>query len=192
MDLVTADDVADAYPELAGKADLAAVISRISAAVETYCGRVFAQDSLAETHDGKNLPRLWLRRPPIDSVTSVTINGEALDNTNSDAWGFNAETGELWRGQGRDDLRYATTFPAGRQNVVVEYTGGYAAVPGDVVEATLLAIKALYDRRAASGTYSSEKIGDYSYTLNTAAGAGGLLPAGARELLDPFRLDLIA
>lgn len=186
-DLVTSQNVTDAYPELASKADLAAVITRVSRAVEDYCNRTFAQEALTERHDGDGLPRLWLDRPPIGAITSVTINGEALDNTNADAWGFNPDTGELWRGQGRDDLRYAMGFPTGRQNVAVEYTGGYTAVPGPVVEATLLAIKALYDRRAASGAYSSEKIGDYQYTLNTTT-TGVVTPAVA-ELLNPYRLN---
>lgn len=180
-DLVTAGEVTTAVPSLTGSADLSALITAASLAVENYCNRVFEQVAVTETHDGGDAPFLFLRRPPIASVATVTINGTALDNTGGDAWSFNANTGELVRGDGRDHPRFSSCWPAGVQNVTVLYTGGYATVPGPVKRAVILQVKYLSDLSANSGAYKAESIGDYSYTLGDIT-IHGLSPAAAAIL----------
>lgn len=183
-DLITTSELTAAVPSLTGRADLAQLVTAASLAVERYCGRTFAQATLTETHNGRNRSRLWLKRRPVVSVASVTINGTALDNTTSDAWTFQPETGELRRGNGHDAEPFAPWFPWGLQNIVVTYTGGYSPIPADVKQATILWARHLADATKASGLYQSEAIGDYSYTLASLDAQAG--PPVALALLAPY------
>jgi hypothetical protein len=72
------------------------------------------------------------------------------------------------------------------------YQGGYVTVPADLKDAaTRFSIKAYNDRNVTtSGDLKSEKVGDYSYTVMTAAEAsGGLegLSIEYRSVLDCYR-----
>lgn len=183
-DLITTAELTAAVPSLATRSDLAALVSAASQAVERYCGRTFERATLTETHDGRNRSRLWLRRRPIVSVASVTINGTALDNTTSDAWVFHPATGELRRGNGHEAEQFAAWFPWGLQNIVVTYTGGYNPIPADVKHATILWARHLADAAQTGGMIASESIGDYSYSLGP--GAQQAASAAALELLAPY------
>ena len=145
------------------------LIATASQMIIDFCRRGFGQELITESFDGKGLPRVWLSRRPVISVSSVTIGDDALDNTDGKAWSFNAATGELRRGDGQRDIRFAPRFFPGRQNVVVQYWGGYAAIPDKIVRATVMAARYLHNQMNVSGVYSAERIGDYNYTLNAQA-----------------------
>lgn len=167
-DLITTADVA-AVPELSvliGRADLASMITLVSDLVETEVGRPLSQATLTdELYDGGGLPRIWLRRTPVSSVTAVKINGTALDNTDGEAWTIQAQTGRLTLGPGSDDSTFAPRFPRGSGNVAVSYVGGPSPIPERVKRACLAMLKYAVDAVRRSGNYKSESIGDYSYTL---------------------------
>lgn len=190
----TAQDVIDlcSWPRFGTLSDSAQtrLIAAASGKVDKACRRPFglAAQSIAETLDGRNLPTVWLSLRPVISVDAVTINGEALDNTFGDAWSFDAKTGKLVRGSGQDDERFAPWFPAGVQNVVVQYWGGYDTIPDEIVEATALYVRYLYERGRVTGLYSSESIGDWSGTLNAAALAG-TVPDHIMALLADYEQD---
>lgn len=161
-DLITTADLPAA---LAARDDAAALVSAASRWVERYCRRTFAQAEVTEKYDGRNLPRIWLDRTPVVEVASVTVNGAALDNSQGMGWTFDPDTGELLRGPGTDDPRFAPWFPRGRRNVEVTYTGGYEPIPDDVQRATLICVQHLADGSEATGVIRSESVGAYSYTL---------------------------
>lgn len=187
--LCTTADVADAWPKFAALTATrqASLVSRASQAVLDHCRRGFIEMGVAEAKDGDNLSRLWLRRTPIISVSAVAIDGYALDNTSGDAWYFRPGTGELGRGRGHHDFRFGRAWPSGRGNIVVQYWGGYAAVPDPVVEATVWCVKWMSDRARISGIFQSESIGDYSFTLADQEGGLSLaLPAEIAALLADY------
>jgi hypothetical protein len=190
-DLVTQQEVTDAWAAFASlpAARKAQLITAASRAVERYCDRTFASGTVTDTIDGDNSPRVFLSRPPITSITSVTVNGSALDNTYGDAWSFNPDTGELLRGDGKDDPRFATWFPRGFRNVVVVFVGGYSSIPEDVKEATIETVKHMHDLAKKTGVYQSEAIGDYSYTLADPTRLA--LPPLAQMLLSSYRLHSV-
>ena len=56
-----------------------AVRRRRAALQPVVRGREYAEDL-----DGRDLPRVWLANRPVIAVTSVTVDGTALDNTAGD------------------------------------------------------------------------------------------------------------
>lgn len=165
-------DVLNAWPAygLLSAYEQIALLGTASAKVMKFCRRVhFLPWTNLDPYDGKGLPRIWLEKRPVLTVTAITMNGDAVDNTSGFAWGFKPRTGELWLGSGRDDKRFGQRFPHGRQNILVAFTSGYTTVPEPVVRATIWAVKWLSEQIAVSGIYSAERIGDYNYSLNAAA-----------------------
>lgn len=178
-DLITLDELADTLPTVAARNDAARLISAASAAVEGYCGRSFGRVvGAVERLSGDGQPFLWLDRTPVASIASVTIHGEAITD-----YGFDAESGKLWRGDGYRNPRWTVGWPLGSNNVVVTYTAGYDPIPADVKQAVILTCKWLDESRATSGSLQSEKIGDYSYTVMPKAQAAAMLPDEAARLL---------
>jgi hypothetical protein len=185
--LIAPSDVIQAIPRLATLADLQDLIYDVSAAVITHVGQSFGLATYTETHNGADRSRIWLRNLPIVSVTSVTVEGTAIDNTNGDGWTVNPATGELRRGSGQQDQQFEAWFPTGLQNIVVVYTAG-AGVPREVRRAAILTVKHWVDATKNTGVFESEDLGDYSYTLS---GVQVKLPAIAEQLLAPYILDFI-
>lgn len=191
-DLIVTQDVADSLgTAYSGRADIARLISAASALVELHCGRTFAQAALDERYDGTGTETLLVDRPPIVSVTAISEDGTALDNSQGLEW--NAEVGgrAIHRGQGREDPRDAEVWEKGRRNIRVQYTGGYSAVPDAVKQATVLLVRHLADSASFSPLLRREQIGDYSYELSALAVERDQLPAVVMALLEPYRLRTI-
>jgi hypothetical protein len=182
--IITLADVKDQV--LLRRNDLQDLIDDANAAIEARCNRIFSQTTFTEIHDGQNLSRVWLRNPPILSVTSITIDGQDVDNTFGDSWCFRSGSGELVRGNGQDDPRFAATFPRGNQNVSVVYEGGYSPMNGAVRRAALILVKHLALSTRVTGMYRSESFGDYSYTIGEPASVA--FPPLAADLLADFIL----
>ena len=177
-DLISSAELTASLPALATRSDLALLITAASVAVEKYCGREFTQSSVTEYHNGKGLPRLWLRKLPVVSISSLTVNGSALASTD---YTYDGDTGELVRGDGQADQRFQCRFPHGTKNIAIVYTGGYSPIPEAVKAATIMTVQHIVDGLKATGLFSSESIGDYSYTFNTAFQP--LIPKPAELLL---------
>lgn len=184
-------DVLAAWPAFGAlpASEQASLLSTASQRILSHCRREgFAQAGVTDVLDGTGLARVWLTRKPVITISTVTINGVAVDNTTGSAWSFNSRTGELRRGDGYSGINFAMRYPLGRGNVVVAYWAGYVAVPDPVVRATIWAVRWLSDQLKVSGIYSSESIGDYSYSLNAAAMSLSL-PTHIASLLCDFVLD---
>lgn len=189
MDIVTSADVIARWPAFANLASTvqAALISDASQAIVDYCSCEFTSSTKTDVHSGRNLSRIWLKSLPVVSVTSVTVNGQAIDNTDGDGWQINTLTGELVRGSGLCDQRFAPWFPAGTNNITVVYVAGYTATPDPVKRACIMAMRFIHESSKISGRYSSERIGDYSYQLDSTP--TDILPDSAIRMLDPYVVD---
>jgi hypothetical protein len=184
-ELCTAADVTGQW---AGFADLDAaaqvlLLRAASAAIRCYCRQSFTAATVTDTIDGPGTPELLLSLRPANTITSVTVNGTALTNTNNDAWTLDPDAGILTRGDGRGEPDHAAAWPRGRRNIVVVYTGGNATIPADVRLAAVTLVKHLHDSTTRTGVLSSESIGDYSYVLNTAFARNGAMPPVVAALL---------
>ena len=104
------------------------------------------------------------------------------------AWvGLDAMTDELTQ-DGQDLMMGLVAcsegFAAGRQNIRVKYTAGYATVPEDVQQACAMAVADAFHRLERDGNLNSERLGDYSFS----AGEGrAFLTPDVRSILARYR-----
>ncbi|HHY92858.1 MAG TPA: hypothetical protein GX511_05915 [Firmicutes bacterium] len=168
-DLVTLAE-AQAYLQLdAASADLADLVTNISAQVEAYTGRYFIQRQVTEYQDGGGCD-LFLQHSPVVGTPTVTDLETGLPVTGFVSY---PQEGILYLPGG---------WPAGRRRYEVQYVAGYAAdtseVPKDVKQAALEWIYARYYRRDAG--LSREALGDYSWS-----GEAGI-PSAVRLVLQRY------
>jgi len=110
-------------------------VSRVSAAAESYMGRTIASASYTETVNGRGTSKLAFHRIPVTAVASVTVNGVGIPSrTSPTSVGFSFDTQLLYLS--------GYTFTKGVQNVVLQYTAGFASIPADL-EGVVLEILAL-------------------------------------------------
>jgi len=181
-----------AWPQFGGlpAAEQSALIAAGWQSVLDFCRRPgFLQTSITETKNGRSLPRLWLNQRPVISVETITVNGEALDNTSGESWSFTPGTGELVRYDGQYDLRFPFPFPAGRQNITVQYWAGYTCIPDPVIRAAIMMVKYLYTVTQRTLLFSAESIGDYSYSLGAYNFLEMTMPKTVAALLAPYVQD---
>ena len=168
---------------------LASMISAASAAIESYCDRTFAQATYTEIQDGYDLRWMYLPNTPIASITSGTILLDDQDTISFDSTDvqFDASSGKLqlapW-----SDAGYGA-WPCGFQRITVVYVGGYDQIPEDVQQACINVVLGMHSTSAKDPSKKSEKLGDYSYTLNTDYSMSGISPMVAQLLANYRTID---
>ena len=149
-------------------------------AVRSYTGQMinYVEDDVEE-HDGKGTRAVRLDERPIRDITSVEVDGVALD----------ADVLSIRKSFVR---RKDAVFPVGYGNIVVTYSHGWDAIPDDsagddiLVPADLRLVALLSAKRVylavgdLDGAVQSENIGGYSYTLSI-----NDMAKSSAELLDP-------
>lgn len=190
-------------------ASLDAVLERIingaSDSIEKYCGRKFARAAaLSERVKGYGTELIHLERTPVETLTSITIDGTTVDA--SEYRLRDAEVGSVWRRNlwpwtaGTDDS-VAPHPRAGfeEDSIVVVYTGGYAlaqndrtpgtyAQPYDLEEACLQLAVHRYRVRGRNLGLLGETVGNASRQYAGGEQLGELgIPAPIAGLLDGYR-----
>jgi hypothetical protein len=151
-------------------------VSRSSFEVRTY----------TEIKDGNNKTKLLLRNWPVQSVTSVTINGDNIPVVTA----FNEQGVRLH--EGALLLQGGRVFTKGDANITVVYSAGYATIPREVSFAVILAAAHRYKETAFIGLQSKSMAGEsISYaTLSADSGrsiANGGLPPAALSILNNYK-----
>lgn len=138
-DLITSDRAKQAINQTtfteAEDAQIASLVSAVSAAVERWCRRTLASTSHDEYHDGQADPALdllLLNQYPVSAIAGVTDQGTALAESE---YTLVADLGILRRECG---------WPGGYRRYRVQYTAGYATLPEEVQEATAQWVAALF------------------------------------------------
>lgn len=179
--------VADLQAEVSGLSDgrAGALIDQASAALASYCRRVFGSEDVSEqfrlAERDRNRP-LLLARTPVTALTSVVEDGVTLDASDYEV---DKPTGRLYRLV--DDER----APWAAAKIVVTYTAGWSlpsSAPKDLSRAALTlaaAIHAASTRDAAIRSESVDGVSAVSYF--DPANGGGALPEAVRTLADPYR-----
>lgn len=212
MALVTLTQVKDyyGYPD-SMDALVTELIDRASALVQRYTLRNFEADSYTEYLDGGGVD-LILKYRPIEESSPAPVITDYADPDNpvivdSDTYTVYPEQGFIRyspQGYGNSILsEYAhnDTLPIayslwtfGARRWEVAYTGGNSTVPEDIQHATILLVGYMKESGIAgnSGTFKSERLGDYNYTLADAsatsgAGQGGGMPSSVTGILDLYR-----
>lgn len=164
------------------------LISEVDAAIGRHCNRfnpltgaqTFESASRDEKYDGENEPDLFLRCPPVTAISAVTEIDTAGTATTiaSTSYQTDLNRGKLhWIGAGlslgawtnQDAVsvregplvnRVACGWPAGFQNIRVQYTGGYEVVPADLQGiATEIVVEEYLNRRRNKQASSDSRAG---------------------------------
>ena len=170
-------------------AQIVALIYQVSAAVASYCGRTFGEETVAETFFpsgcAEGLDFVVLERNPISLVVSVELDGQELGTGDFD---IDEQKGILYfqRNGCGCSCRWF-------RSLVVTYQGGYAlldAVPYDLERAALILIKDQYYSVGRDPNLRSETIpGVHSFTFGDASSASSrnMMNPEIVGLLDPYR-----
>ena len=155
---------------------LSSLITNVSAVIESYCNRTFAQATYNDTRNGTGSDRMFLANGPVTAVASVTIDGIAIT----------AAPDAITAGYVFDDslvyLRpggfYPSRFNKGVQNCTIVYTAGYATIPADVAQ-VCIEIVAFHFAKRDRVDKASETLG----TSQTISFSQADMPAGAKLAL---------
>ena len=116
--------------------DLQALVTAVSAIIQSYISRAIPSQSHSFTVDGRGGNAQLVRNYPITAVASVSVDGVAIspaaDATQS---GFVFSTTEI-------KLR-GYRFCRGVMNVAIAYTGGFTTIPADLKQACFEGIEAV-------------------------------------------------
>lgn len=161
-----------------------ALITRASEIVRRYTRRRFITESYTDELDGGHVD-LILRHRPIDTAVAVQVEDTSSGSPiviDSSQYVIYPERGFLRRKNGR--------WAPGLRRWRITYDAGLFAntdeVAGDVKQATLDIVAALYGRSGTDPTLQSETIGDYSYRRREDLDALGV-PDSAVAVLDLWR-----
>ena len=102
----------------------AELIAAAQGHIERVAGRNIEAASHTETFDGP-ASTLWLLNTPVNSITSITVDGTALTSNDYTYTDY----GRLARTVNSRERNWSTTK---QQSIVVAYNGGYTTVPYDL------------------------------------------------------------
>jgi hypothetical protein len=118
------------------------LINGASAAIAKMCGRKLKQQSVTEYHDGTGQSVIWLRHPPVETVSLYEDDTRAFAASTliaSTDYVVDEDLGKL--------VYEYNAFGWGAEIIKAVYTGGYDPVPYDVQLACLLLIDWNYHNR---------------------------------------------
>lgn len=175
-DLTTPAKVRDFLALSTSEADgkIEQLIASSSAWVCSQLGRAVLSATYTETRDGDGGSSLVLRKWPVISVTSVTVDGTAIAAraaVTDSGWTRNESTIRL----------SGYTFTRGTANVVVVYSAGYATVPADLEQAVIEHVAMTFRASDRQGLASASGGGE------SAVYDAGREWASIQGKLDPYR-----
>lgn len=184
--LATLDDLQDRIGRTLDGDDATralAILDDASAAVRSYTGQTFTQETTTDRFQPKNGAIRLPQRP----VTAVT----AVENIDGDPVSFTWDHGTLVNlgGYGYLNSFEVEPFRNRRPYLDVTYTHGYETIPADIVAVVCQIAGRAYGRQLEDAGMQSESIVGYSYSLGVAAAAGGLgMLNDERAVLDRYRV----
>lgn len=176
-DLTTINNVKEWLQLKAATADdalLTRMITAVSSAITHWLGRDILQTVYTYTFDGPGGTRWPLAQYPITAVSSVVVDGVAVPQASSPSGSgyFFTESMLFLRGY---------SFARGFGNCTVNYTAGYAAVPGAIEQACIEWLGYLYRNRERIG-HQSKQIASETVTFIT-----GPMPKSVQFILQDWR-----
>lgn len=191
MAIITADQY-KVFKGISGTeydAQLAVIVPAAQALVERYCNRVFDTGTFTELHDGDGTDTIILKNAPLASIRSIKLVdsvGTVLSTYAAADYVSTLSTGIVKLYDSRFGRLVYDSFgilqnttwgnqpywPRGFQNIQVIYVGGYSSMPADLQLAMYQYVDAVLSSATSAvgtGTYQSEKLGNYSYALAMAS-----------------------
>ena len=131
---------------------LTRLVSAVSTTIQTWLNRALSATAYTDVFDGTGGQRLLLTNYPLISVSSVSVDGRVIPAA-ADA----AASGYAFDIYGVT-LRGSYAFTAGRLNVSVAYTAGYAVLPVEIEQAAIELCSLRYSERRRPGV-ATQSIG---------------------------------
>lgn len=185
------------------------LLLEVDEVINGYTGRGDLSSSQAtEYYDGAGRELLLLRRRPVTAVGGVWVDQAAFYGNASGAFPSDSEwtsgtdfalpRSDASEGNGgvlvairNPDFGGGGIWPAGRGNIKVTYTAGYATIPKDLTLAATNLTVLLVNASEKGQILSGETIGSYSYQLLTAdaykAGAAAAIIGTVRSILARYQ-----
>lgn len=130
VDLITSQEASNYLADfgLVAPSDLDAIITGVSATMQSYASRNFVSQSYTASLNGQGGDRVSLPNYPITAVAALAIDGVAVPAAQTKTqFGFVfSDTQVLLRGY---------RFKRGVQNVDLTYTAGFTSIPADLKHA---------------------------------------------------------
>lgn len=166
-------------------AQLADYISQVSTSVNSYCNRVFARETVAETfRPDCRLNHLVLSRFPVSAISSIVENGVELVVSDYE---LDADLG-IARRLVSDSK---STWPSGK--IIVTYAGGYLLpgdvgrdLPEDIERAAIMLAAQAFSSAGIDATVKRETVEGIGSTERFPLSASGMSPE-AEALLSRYR-----
>lgn len=155
-------------------AELTALLDACSAMIEREMARQVTRGTRTERRHGNGLNMLQLRDAPIVSVASLTIDGQAIQNADS-----NNGVGYLFSGS-QLFLTGGPMFCRGTLNVSVTYDAGYETVPADLAHAVIETAAQAFKEKDWIG-YQSKSLGGETVSFLRSA-----MPDSARRVVATY------
>lgn len=152
---------------------------------DRICNRIFtAADYTDEISDGTGWNSLFVKNPPINSLTSVVIHDissedDVTTTLSSMALLYDPKTGEIQRKNG-------CAFPQGFRNIYVNYNGGFVTIPPAVEQIAAAFVVQFYDPTLLTDGIQKERIGDYFY--DKGVNWFQQLPFNIKKMLSSYRI----
>lgn len=132
---------------------IARLIAAVSAYIQTWTNRQFAQAAYNEVRDGNDGTLLAFADYPVSAVASVTVDKLAIPYAaNPGDAGYRYDATRLWL--------TGYVFSRGQANVQVAYTAGYASVPPEIEQACIELVALRYKERDRIGHESKGLAGE--------------------------------
>lgn len=169
-------------------------ITAASAAAANYCNRVFLKETLSDQFDISvarlqfgGEAQLQLSRYPAISIASVTENAVALVQDTD--YRVDLKPGLLWR---LNTSALVTTWCL--TPVVIQYDGGFAAIPSDLSDAVTRMIRSRWFAKGRDPLVRQRTVPgvlEEQFWVPTGTDAGNMTPDVA-DILDNYRTITIA
>lgn len=155
------------------------LISAASSFFIQEVGRDIALTEYVDTVDGGGGSTLNLRASPVVEVTSVTVNGEIIPERST--W-----DSEGWSLRGDQVRLVGYQFSVGLDNVIVEYTAGWAEIPDDIQGAVCELAILKRNERDRIGVFSRSVPGQDTTSYQVIS-----IPVGIQRVIDHYRLPVV-
>ena len=165
-------------PPLATTADdalLSRLVTAASQFIQSWLNRTIASASYTDTRNGTGGTRLFLKNRPITAVASVSVDGVAIAPSSP------APTGDGYLFDDGSIYLVGHCFTRGYQNVVVQYTAGFASTPPEIEQACIALVVLRYKERDRIGQ-ASKNLGGEVVSFQQKD-----MPADVATVLDQYR-----
>lgn len=196
LNIPTSDTSKDAF--------LSRAITQASAAIASYCNRVFAVETVQDViHPERDaypyqvpggVAPLQLSRWPLVAVAWVSIvDPPGTTTTLLEGSDFQSDLARGWLIR----LNKYTGYPSSWDPVMTTavYQAGYASIPADLVDATLRLVTARFAARGRDPLLRSEDqpgLGTQAYWVGGMPGVKGAFPQEIAAILDLYRVPVTA